>query len=56
MVWIASWSVVQSGQTVTAGKSNSLRSTLSMVLVLGFSSQSLKVNFNWILKLGNSYV
>ena len=56
MVWIASWSVVQSGQTVMAGKSNSFRSTLSMVLVLGFSSQSLKANFNLIINLGSSFL
>ena len=56
MVWIASWSVVQSGQTVMAGKSNSFRSTLSMVLVLGFSSQSLIVKLYFIFNLGASYM
>ena len=56
MVCTASWSVVQSGQTVMAGKSSSLKLTLSMVLVLGFWSQSLMININWIFNLGRSYV
>ena len=34
-VWMASWSVAQSGHTVTAGKSSSDSGTLSMLLVAG---------------------
>ena len=46
MVLTASLSVANSGHTVTAGKSSSLSLTLSMVLVLGSSSQELKTHIN----------
>ena len=45
---MASWLVAQSGQTVTAGKSNSSSLTLSIVLVTAFSSQSLRKRESYI--------
>ena len=50
IVLVARLSVANSGHTVMAGNSNSLNLTLSMVLMPGFSSQSLKFKIRWTIQ------